>query len=493
MSREAHPIGFAKLIEEFGLQIPAPAVRSEAVRGARKTKISGDSVLEQYPMTYAPNDLFGHLRFGMRYEPLDIGVLASLFAKIPEEEMQKWVRSEHIGKYVRRAWYLYELLTRKTLDVSDVPPTNNVMLLDPALHVTSAGTRVRRQRVIDNLLGNADYCPSIRRTELLNTAMARNLHVEAKRIVEGCDPIVLRRAVHYLFTKETKSSFAIEGEKPTSERTERFVRALAQAPQFDTSSKAAFVGLQNAIVDARYAQKDWRTEQNYVSETGRDYAEIVHFVCPKPEDVCSLMDGWMRMVARVESDQVDPVCAAVLTGFGFVFLHPFEDGNGRIHRFLIHHSLAKLGYTPQGIIFPISAAMLRDLARYDNALNAFSGKIAPFVEYRMDDAQGMTVLNETRVLYPYFDATAQAEYLYQCVAETIEKDLREEIDFIEKYDRAFDETKEIVDMPDRRASLLVRLIMQNKGKLTKSKRDLFAEVTDDELTRIERAIAKVEG
>lgn len=492
MSRESTPIGLVKLIEELGLRVPTPTVRSEAVRGARRTKISEDSVLEQYPMTYAPTDLFGHLRFAMRYEPLDVGVLASAFAKIPQQEMETWVRAEHIGKYVRRAWYLYELLTKKTLDVPNVPPTNNVALLDPALHVTSAGTRVRRQRVIDNLLGNADYCPTIRRTEILDAAMARGLEAEAKKIVEDCDPVVLRRAVHYLFTKETKSSFAIEGEKPTSERTERFVRALTHAPEFDTSNKSAFVGLQNAIVDRRYAQKDWRTGQNYISETGRDYVEIVHFVCPKPEDVSSLMDGWMRMVARVESDKVDPVCAAALTGFGFVFIHPFEDGNGRIHRFLIHHSLAKLGYTPQGIIFPASAAMLRDLARYDKALNAFSGKIAPFIEYRMDDAQRMTVLNETKSLYPYFDATAQAEYLYQCVAETIEKDLREEIGFIVKYDRALDETKEIVDMPDKRASLLARLIIENKGKLAKSKRDLFSEITDDELARIEQAIAKVE-
>jgi tyrosine-protein phosphatase YwqE len=111
-----------------------------------------------------------------------------------------------------------------------------------------------------------------------------------------------------------------------------------------------------------------------------------------------------------------------------------------------------------------------------------------FVEYRMDEEQRMTVLNETKHLYQYFDATAQAEYLFQCVSETIEKDLKEEIGFIERYDRALNETKEIVDMPDKRASLLVRLIMQNKGKLAKNKRDLFCEVTDEELVRIEKAI-----
>lgn len=219
------------------------------------------------------------------------------------------------------------------------------------------------------------------------------------------------------------------------------MQALTHAPEFDTSSKAAFVELQNAIVDSRYAQKDWCTGQNYVSETGPNYGEVVHFVCPKPEDVGPLMDGWMRMVARLEKDRMDAVCAAALTGFGFVFVHPFEDGNGPIHRFLIHHSLAKLGYTPQGIVFPVSAVMLRNLAKYDKALTAFYAKIALFIEYRTDETQRMTVLSDTKNLNKCFDATAQAEYLYECVAESIEKDLREEIGFIQRYGRALAKTR----------------------------------------------------
>jgi len=46
-------------------------------------------------------------------------------------------------------------------------------------------------------------------------------------------------------------------------------------------------------------------------------------------------------------------------------------------------------------------------------------------------------------------------------------------------------------MPDRRASLLVRLIMQSKGRLAKNKRDMFSEITDEELARIEKGIASV--
>lgn len=45
--------------------------------------------------------------------------------------------------------------------------------------------------------------------------------------------------------------------------------------------------------------------------------------------------------ARFAKSIYDPVLAAGIA-FGFVFIHPFEGGNGRIHRYLIHHVLAKI-------------------------------------------------------------------------------------------------------------------------------------------------------
>lgn len=481
-------IGLHWLIEELRLAVVRPPVRSEVIRGARKTRIADGTVLEQYPPTYGPTDLFGHLRFAMRYEPIELNLMAALFEKVDRHAFEGWIKSEPVGKYARRAWYLYEFLTDETLDVPDVPPTENVLLLDPALHITATGIRIRRQRVIDNLLGNRDYCPMIRRTDRLNASMQQQLAEEAKDIVKSADPALLVRAVHYLFTKETKSSFAIEGEVPSTDRTQRFVAALGRAENFDTSDKQAFVELQNSIVDARYAQKDWRTIQNYVGQTGSNFTEIVHFICPKPEDVPGLMGGWMRMVSRIEDGSVDPVCAATITGFGFVFIHPFEDGNGRIHRFLIHHSLAKLKFAPEGILFPVSAAMVRAPKVYDTALDSFSSKIMPRIKFEMDDQQRLTVLNATDKLYRYYDATPQAEYLYDAVAETIHKDLKEEIEFLEVFDKAMAAVQSIVDMPNARASLLIRFILQNQGALSGKKRRQFPELSDEEVAGIEKAI-----
>lgn len=486
------PIGLVGVIEELDLKTPLPAVRSSVIAGARRTHVDHDVVNERYPRNYATNGLYENLKFAMRYEPIHLGVLKAAFKKIDGRDLTNRIGEESTSMYARKIWYLYELLTGETLDLPDVAPTGYVDLLNPKLQLTGATERVKRQRINDNLLGNSDYCPLVRITDGLVEKMGKGLNEEAKKIVEATNPLILARAISYLYTRETKSSFAIEGEKAGETRAERFVNSLEHAAEFDTSDKDAFVALQNQIVDPRFAADDWRTIQNYVGQTMRDYSEQVHFVCPKPEDVPSLMKGWMESARRLQGSSIDPVSAAAAMAFGFVFVHPFEDGNGRIHRFLIHHELARSGFAPENLIFPVSAVMLRERADYDRLLESYSKSILPFISYLLDEQGVMTVENDTADLYRYWDATRFAEYLYDCIAETIRRDLREELNFLTVFDQALSAVMNIVDMPDRRASLLVRLILQNRGELSKGKREkLFAELTDDEITMMEAAIRAI--
>jgi hypothetical protein len=76
------------------------------------------------------------------------------------------------------------------------------------------------------------------------------------------------------------------------------------------------------------------------------------------------------------------------------------------------------------------------------------------------------------------------------VADTVRRDLKEELGFVAVFDRALNDVREIIDMPDRRASLFVRLCMQNGGRLSASKRQQFPELTGEEISRIETAVQR---
>ena len=490
------PIGQAWLIRNLELAVPPPAVKSYAVEGVRRTGSDGSCIVELYPMRYAPDEtVTDHLRFALRHEAFDLGVLVAALRRTEPRVIEEWVHDQPTGSFSRRTWFLYETFTGRTLDLEDTRTGNYVALLDPEHHVVGGRRNSRRHRVADNLLGGPGICPTVRVTPKLRAAMDSGLDAEARALTETCNPEVLERAVHYLYRKETRSSFALEGETPDARRARRFVAALRDAPGFDPSDKAALLRLHSAIVDPRYAEDDWRRVQNFVGETLGGYRERVHFICPRPADVPALMDAWAKLTVRLTDGHVDPVIAAAVVAFAFVFIHPFADGNGRIHRFLVHHVLASRGYGPPGAVLPVSAAILRDQRGYDRVLASFSEPLLDLIQWHWNGGREgspgreMVVRNETAHLYRYFDATALAEYLYDRVAESIREDLRQELDFVAVFDRALEGVREIVNMPDRRASLFVRLCMQNRGRLAARRRPRFPELSDEEIAAMEAAVA----
>lgn len=484
------PLGQAWLHQELALRVPPAATESRLVAGARRTETDGERTLESYPRRYATDgSVVGHLRFALRHEPLDLGVLTAAFREIGPKTIESWVRAEPTGAFSRRAWFLYETLLGRILDLEDGKAGNYVAALDPARHFVAAPRRSRRHRVADNLLGGPGLCPTVRRTRRLVAAMEQGLDDEARTLVARYEPSVLIRAVNYLYTKETHSSFAIEGETPSTTRAERFVAALRTAPGRDPTDKAALLDLQAGIVDPRYAAADWRDVQIFVGSTVGGYREEVHFIGPRPDDVPKLMEGWAVLARRLAESAVDPVVAAAVSSFAFVFVHPFEDGNGRIHRWLLHHALASRGYGPEGAIFPVSAAILRDRPGYDAVLESFSRPRLHLTPWDWTPDREVRVEGDTADLYRFFDATAFAEYLYDRIAETIRRDLRDELGFVAVFTRASEAAREIVDMPDRRLSLFVRLVMQNQGRLSAAKRGLFEELSDAEIAAMEQAVA----
>src|SRR5262249_36952371 len=104
------------------------------------------------------------------------------------------------------------------------------------------------------------------------------------------------------------------------------------------------------------------------------------------------------------------------------------------------------------------------------------------------DYGNVEVLNDTAGYYRYFDATRHAEFLYECVQQTVEHDLPEEVAYLEAYDKFSRRVLQLVEMPNSMIDLLNRFVRQNGGTLSKRARSKeFTLVTDEEALAIEQA------
>ena len=490
-------VGYGALIAKFRLDvIPNQHQSFVATGNTHKVNTTAGVTEEIYPARYWPGDTLGdHLEFALKYDGTNLAILADVFKVAPQKEVQQYVASAPRGKYARRLWFLYEMLTGSALPLEALKTGGYIDLLEPDEYYTLTVPRpVRRQRINDNLLGDARFSPMIRRTETLRAFEKAELPSRCQKIVANYSPQLLKRAMSYLYTKETKSSFELEHIKPTSTRTERFIALLQLAESEDFCEKGRLLDLQNRIVDPRFQDTGYRTEQNYVGETVGLQKEKVHFVCPKSGDLNGLMDGLIAAHKRMDVGNVPAVVHAAAVAYGFVFLHPFEDGNGRIHRFLIHNILARRGFTPPGIIFPVSAAMLKNLADYDGSLESFSRPLMALVEYSMDEQGRMTVQNETANWYRFIDMTPQTEALFRYIVQTIDTELVDELAFLASYDQTKKAIQEIVDMPDRKMDFFIQACLQNNGRLSARKRTSHFEfLSDSEVTRMEQAIRSAYG
>jgi Fic family protein len=111
-----------------------------------------------------------------------------------------------------------------------------------------------------------------------------------------------------------------------------------------------------------------RAEQNWIG--GNDYNPCgADFVPPPPGDVARLLKD---LCAAINDDLLPPIVQAALVHAQFETIHPFDDGNGRTGRALVHVVLRRRGIAPN-FVPPISVVLAGAKKRYIAALTAFRG------------------------------------------------------------------------------------------------------------------------
>lgn len=486
LPERATPAGYAALIDAYDLAVPLPRILSAFSEHHRLRDEAGWRIVTP---RHAPSaDLDGHLTFALKYEGVDLAVLNRLFLTVGPGPIEAVVRATPTGIYARRIWFLYEWLTGARLDLPDADRGTYVPVLEPERQWAVEGENSPRHRVRNNLPGTRDFCPLVFRTPALERFVAMDLAHRARAVVAEVPRDLLSRTAAFLLHKDSRSSYAIEGEHPPQDRIQRWGRAIGEAGNRPVD-RDELLRLQKIVIgDARFVRLGLRQEGGFVGEHDRDSGSpLPDHISARPEDLPSLIDG-MAAFDRGPAQGIDAVIAAAVLAFGFVYAHPFQDGNGRIHRYLIHHVLAQRGFNPAGVVFPVSAAILERIDDYRAVLGEYSRRLLPLIRWEPTPDGNVNVLNETADYYRFFDATPHAEFLYACVQKTIEEDLPRETDFLRRYDQFRERVQRIVDMPDATIDLLFRFFRQNGGKLSRRAREQeFAQMTEAEVTSAEEA------
>ncbi|MGI9322020.1 MAG: Fic family protein [Pseudomonadales bacterium] len=478
-------VGYASLITTHQLAVMPPD--HPCAIGAKHKRYDNGRWRLFTPRHKPEDSLQGHLTFALKYEGIDLALLHALFKSVPQDEITTLVKSKPTSAYSRRIWFLYEWLCEQELDIPDATKGNFIPLLNATLQYPGPAQDSKRHRVRNNLPGTRQFCPLIRRTDKLDKFMAMNLAQAALDSISATNAHLISRAAAFLLLKDSKASHTIEGEAPPRSKIESWGRIIGEAGQRPLSLEELERIQRIVIADYHFTMPGIRYGGGFVGDHDRITGHPVPaHISARPEDLASLLEGLLATDSRLADSDYDAVLAAALVSFGFVFMHPFEDGNGRIHRYLIHHVLAEQGFVPAGLTFPVSAVILDRLDAYRKTLEHYSKPRLGLIEWRPTDKNNVEVLNETIDLYRYFDATRQAEFLFECVAETVNKTLPEEVDYLAKYDLLNDFIKNYINMPDKQMDLLIRFLNQNRGKLSqRARKKEFAALTEPEVQAIE--------
>lgn len=450
-------------------QQPRPA----RVAQVGKVTAMDDSLAVPPQVAPSGDDPLEHLLFALKHEGLQLQATLLALKKIDSKAIGLAFIKSPSSAYVRQICFLWEMANAKVLN--DLPAATGpyTPLFDPERYLTGASKRNARWRVDFNGLGSIRFCPTVRRTPELQVLLEKNILGLAREFVAGLNQSVLDRAVRWAYLSETQGSYAIENEKPSGDKAQAFAALLARAHAPEPVTQEYLVALQNLAVSNPFDKAaQFRTIQNWL-RNALPGALGVSYLPPPPDVMDSLMDEVMDL-ANNTSSGMDPLVLGSLVSFGFVFAHPFMDGNGRLSRFLFHKVVCAQGALRHGLVLPVSVAMKRHEAQYLKVLQTFSKPARALWQVTaIDDVRIDAVFMGDPDIYRFWDATECVTFGLQMASEALNHDLRDESAFLHRFDGVYQAVNDAVDMNNNDLVLLVRSCLQNKGRLSVNRHKYF--------------------
>ena len=464
--------GYAHLVQRMklsALPIKCMAIISPVTR----VELMGDRLAVPRAIAPQDDDVLGHTLFAIKYEGINLAILAQVLGRINAQDMVDLVRRSPSGVYVRKCGYLWELFNGKDLDVPPLSGGKAAPLFDPDRYLTGPSTRNSKWRIDFNGLGTPHYCATVERTAEIRTLIEFKTVERIKQFVATLPPNIMDRAINWAYLSETADSFAIEREAPSEDKSRRFMQLLRQAHERQPLTEEYLVTLQNSTVNNPFdLAAAFRHEQNHLHNGLRGAAGVTYV--PPPASLCSELMEELMAFANSAPGHMDPLVAAAVISFGFVFLHPFMDGNGRLSRFLIHQTLCRAGALDNGLLLPVSVAMKREEPGYLAALEGFSRPVREFWDVRWIDADDLRFeFVGDPSIYRYWDATACVAFSLEMAKRAFEVVLKDETEFLERYDYIVRAVNERYDVRGNDLSNLAMMCLENQGVVSKNRRKQY--------------------
>jgi len=483
-------LGYAYLRDRLNLG-SLPVRQVARVRPVTRIQVIGEELA--VPSRIAPSeDEFEQVVFALKHEGTDLAQLAAFVEQLDPELLVRRLRAHPSAGYLRKLGFVWEKVTGKHLqdlpgDLGGIP----VPLFDPKLYLTVPGFRDAKWRVDFNGLGDFEHCPSVRLTPQVQACLALDPVGAAMAYLKGFEPQRLERILGWAYLSETRGSFALEGEGLGSGKAEAFAALLRQAHTAHDLTEQYLSSLQNIVLPHPLTRElNFRVRQNHLSN-GAPGSAGVTYVPPPPMQLAGLLTSIGALANGKLAAGLDPLVRATLASFGFVFAHPFLDGNGRLSRFLAHYTLCQSGAVPNGYILPLSVAMKRHESEYLSALTDFSKPARQLwdVCWIAGDDFEFTFKGHPGI-YRYWDATAAVEFMGCMAEETLEHDIQGEAVYLDAFDATRKAVEEQYDVQGSTLTKLIRMAWTNNGTISLHRRKQFAnEVIPEAYDLIEKCLA----
>jgi len=485
-------IGYSWLLHNFDLNIHLRELCciSKKRLASQKTQKSGWTVFDaQLSVSETP---YANLEFALKHETIDLLVLKEILKAFPKEDILENIQLNPKRILAKKIWFFYEFLLNERLPLSDLPASKYDNVLDEKIYIVrNTPIKSKRHKLNNNLLGTASMCTIIIKTKKLQEFLDIDFSSDISKIIGKVSKSLVRRAASFLLLSDSKASFEIEGEQPAKNRVENWGKIINEAGKTPLSIEEIERLHAMLLEDSRFIKVGLREDEIFLGDRDRDNYPLPEFIGAKSSDLKKLLQDWIELDAFLCSDGIDSVLHAVIIAFAFVYIHPLEDGNGRLHRYFIHHVLAQRNFYPKGMIFPISSVILDKIERYKDVLVSHTAPLMNQIEWKTTPLGNVKVLNETKDLYRYFNCTSSCEFIYESVQKTVSTTLPDELKYLDSFDKAYEDINAFVEMPNNKIKSLITFIVQNSGKLSKNKREKYYEkLTQDEIGHIENIVSE---